>query len=152
MRARGNAHKFTGISILEFKCVCGETFDEFVDYGEGESASDTKPCPKCGAGASWNPGSNIDRSSERFPYFDRGLGIEVQSKQHRRDICANPRKYGINSDGLIPVDGDWDADREMSKIDSENQKNLKGYDEYVEKLEHSPAFREYRRARDQGRL
>jgi hypothetical protein len=152
LRSRGNAQAFKGLALHYFRCQCGEEFDDFVDFSENEKTSDGKPCPKCGEMARWVPALTIDRSSERFPYFDRGLGIMVQSKQHRREICANPRKYGIDSDGLTPVDGDWDTDRAISNYSRKIEEDLRGYDEYVDRLENHPGFASYRRARDQGRV
>jgi DNA-directed RNA polymerase subunit RPC12/RpoP len=150
---KSNADDYAGLSIHDFKCRgCGDTFEDLIDHAEGENASDGKECPKCGSEGVYIPTCRIDRSSERYPYFDRGLGMIVESKQHRRDICSNPRRYGIDSDGLEPVEGDWDVDRHLSEKRREEEELLKGYDEYVDRLDNDPAFRGLRKARDQGRV
>lgn len=147
------ASKFNGLSLHSFYCEeCGESFDDFIDHALDEKPSDGKECPKCKELARWNPSTMIDRFSERFPYYDRGLGMWIKSKQHRKDVCKNPRRYGIDSDGLEPVDGDWDVDRYVNDLERKDDELLKGYDEYVDKLENHPAFSSYRKARDQGRV
>lgn len=147
--------KTIGLSIHDFCCdVCGEVFDQLIDTNVGESVSAGVDCTRCGEHSHWLPGSNIDRESERYPRYDRGLGLMLQSKQHRADVCANPAKYGIKtkSGKLIPVDGDWDSDKYAGERKAREDEDLKGYAEYVHKLDHHPAFKDYRRARDQGRI
>ena len=82
--------------------------------------------------------------SERFPYYDRGLGVMLKSKAHRKDICKQR--------GLTPVDGDWDLDSEYRKMDDINEKEQREYKDYCDKFDNSPEFREVRKLRDQGRL
>ena len=86
----------------------------------------------------------IDRWSERFPYYDRGLGVLLTSKQHRRDICKER--------GLTPVDGDWDLDGAFREFDDTNEKEEKEYADYCDRLDNHPAFADWRKANDQGRI
>ena len=149
----GNAKEYKGMSHHTFTCdQCKSEEDDVVDHGLGQSVDDERSCGECGGSLRWVPGNVINRESERYPYFDRGLGMQVDSKQHRANICANPRKYGINSDGLTPVDGDWDPDKEMAEYRKGEEDMAKGYAEYEDKLENHPAFSSYRKARDQGRV
>lgn len=143
------------VTIHSFQCSskeCQHYFDASV-WNEREKSSDGKPCPKCGSHSEWRISPpRVDTSDMRYPYFDRGLGMTVKSKQHRLDICANPRKYGINSNGLTPVDGDWDVDAYIKDRVREEEKLIEGYNEYADRLEHDPKFRSFRKARDQGRI
>ncbi len=123
---------------------CGSEDIEDVDLVDGDVPK-TAPCANCGKAAKVLPITvNIDRFSERFPYYDRGLGVMLQSKQHRKDICRER--------GLTPVDGDWDIEREYSKWDTQNDKEEKEYADYCERLDTHPGFREYRRKQDLGIL
>lgn len=135
-----------GLSWHDFVCEdCGHVFDEFVDHGEGESASDGQACPECGEHARWLPGSRIDRNSERFPYFDRGAGRVFHSAKDRREwLKRNPN--------IEAVEGDWDSDKEFAKMRAKEDELCRGADEYLDRLERDPAFKDYRRARDQGRI
>jgi hypothetical protein len=142
------------LSIHDFCCdACGEVFDQLIDTQAGESVSAGTEC-KCGGHAHWIPVANIDRDSDRYPRFDRGLGLMLTSKAHRADVCANPAKYGIKtkSGKLTPVDGDWDSEKYSAERKRKEDADLKGYAEYVHKLDYHPAFKDYRRARDQGRI
>lgn len=135
---------YSGLSLHDFKCEqCGKVTEEIVDHGLNESASDGLTC-ECGGHAHWLPSCKIDRFSEKFPYFDRGLGVVVQSKQHRLQVCKEK--------GLTPVDGDWDEDKYIAKQEKEDDKLTRDYQDYCDKLDHHPAFKNYRKARDQGRL
>lgn len=123
---------------------CSHEDIEDVDLVDGEVPKSVS-CVNCGAVAEVCPVKvNIDRFSERFPYYDRGLGVMLQSKQHRRDICRER--------GLTPVDGDWDIEREYSKWDTQNEKEEKEYADYCERLDTHPGFREFRRKQDLGIL
>ncbi len=142
---------FTGLSLHDFSCThCGNNFDELVDHGAGHSPSDGAKCPACGSHSTWVISVNIDRDSERYPRFDRALKMWLMSKQHRKDVCANPRRYGLDMDEITPVDGDWDEDRHISSQDREDAADEAEFNRYLEELEEGEAFSEYRRARDMG--
>lgn len=135
-----------GLSLHQFECkACSHSFEEIVDHGAGESVEDNFTCPECSAqNCRWQPMSNIDRWSERFPYYDRGLGVMLRSKAHRREICKQR--------GLTPVEGDYDEEKIFSEFDKRRESEEKEYNDYVDKLDNSPEFTEFRRAREQGRL
>lgn len=116
-------------------------------YFEALTSEETTPaCPKCGSTDVYErigmPGA--DWSNRNYPYFDRGLGCTVNSPGHRARICKER--------GLTPVDGDWDEDREIGKLENRDAEMRKVYEDYADRLENHPAYRGYRIARDQGRM
>ncbi len=134
------------LSMHQYKCkACDEVFESLIDTREGQCHDDDQECTSCGVKDSrWIPSVRIDRWSEMFPYYDRGLGVMLESKAHRREICKQR--------GLTPVDGDWDIEREYRKMDDINEKEDREYADYCDKFDNSPEFREVRKLRDQGRL
>jgi predicted nucleic acid-binding Zn ribbon protein len=140
-------------AIHSFKCEsCGEVFDATIFHATMKTA-DGVPCRKCGGHSKWViTGLNVDTSDMRYPYFDRGLGMWIQSKRHRDEVCKEPRRFGINSDGLIPVDGDFDVDKQLSEKVREEERLTKDYDDYADRLEHDPKFRGWRQARDRQQV
>jgi hypothetical protein len=84
---------------------------------------------------------NIGRFSEKFPYYDRGLGMWLKSIPHRRQV--------MKEKGLIEAPGDWSV---SDMQDKEALKQAKEDKEVLEKLQkdmkESPAFAEYRRRKD----
>ena len=135
-----------GLSLHEFKCnSCEHVFEEIVDHGLGQSVDDDFECPKCNAcDCAWRPSAQIDRWSEQFPYYDRGLGVMLQNKAHRKQICKER--------GLTPVDGDFDEEKLFSDQTKKRDREEKEYNDYVDRLDNAPEFKEYRRALDQGRF
>ena len=135
-----------GLVMHMYKCAdCSNKFDAFVDFSKGEHFEDNQTCPKCSSTNSrWLPMANIDRWSERFPYYDRGLGVMLQSKQHRDRICKER--------GLTPVDGDWDVEKEFSKWDKKMDSEVKEYNDYCDRLDNHPGFRQFREMRDKRHL
>ncbi len=135
-----------GLSLHEFKCNgCGKCFEEIIDHGAGQSVDDDFECSNCGVSdCYWRPSVRIDRWSERFPYYDRGLGVMLQSKEHRRRICKER--------GLTPIDGDFDEEKLFSEQTNRREREEKEYNDYVDRLDNAPEFKEYRRALDQGRF
>ena len=131
-----------GLVMHMYMCKdCNHKFEELIDFSAGQHFEDSQKCNKCeSTNSRWVPMAKIDRFSEKFPYFDRGLGVMLQSKQHRRDICK--------ARGLTPVDGDWDVEKEFSKWDTRVEKEEKQYADYCERLDHHPAFRQFREKRD----
>lgn len=138
--------EMNGLAMHQYRCnACDFDFEEIIDRSAGEHHEDDQKCSSCGvADSQWIPSVRIDRWSERFPYYDRGLGVMLQSKAHRKEICKQR--------GITPVDGDWNLDSEYRKMDDINEKEEKEYTEYCDKFDHSPEFREIRKLRDQGRL
>lgn len=137
-------------AVHEFSCgPCGHKFDAVVAFYRGETTADEKECPKCDGPSMvvWT-GMRIDTSSCRYPYWDRGLGQWVRSKDHRKEICDNPRRFGINADKLAAVDGDVDLDKVWSAQDQKDRESKEMYNEYVDMVENAPAFAQYRKERD----
>mgnify|MGYP003132656444 FL=1 len=135
-----------GLSMHQFRCVeCSHVFEEIIDHSKGESADDNQDCPECSAsGCKWQPSARIDRWSEQFPYYDRGLGVMLKNKAHRREICKQR--------GLTPVEGDYDEEKIFSKFDNRRESEEKEYNDYVDRLDNSPEFAAYRKAKEQGRF
>jgi len=103
-----------------------------------------EPCDRCGSRdlAFLLSVPNIDRFSERFPYFDRGLGRTVTSKKHRLEVCREKN--------VVPIDGDIDFSPEMYRIEKKNRED----DEIVAKMQdladNHPGYAEYRKQKEQG--
>lgn len=135
-----------GLVMHAYRCrACEHDFEELIDHRDGDHFEDNQECPKCHVSNSkWIPTAKIDRWSERFPYYDRGLGVMLQSKDHRRQICRER--------GLTPVDGDWDIDSEFRKMDDQNRREIAEYDTYVDRLDNDPSFRGYREASERGMI
>lgn len=135
-----------GLVMHRYRCnPCEHIFEEMIDARSGEHFEEDQECPECSAKDSrWVPSVRIDRWSERFPYYDRGLGVMLRNKAHRAEICKRR--------GLTPVDGEWDLESEFRKMDVENERDERDYADYVDRLDNSPAFRNYREARDRGMI
>jgi len=135
-----------GLSMHQFECrECGHMFEEIIDHSKGQSVDDNQDCPECSAsGCKWRPMARIDRWSEQFPYYDRGLGVMLKNKAHRREICKQR--------GLTPVEGDYNEEKIFSEFDSRRESEEKEYNDYVDRLDNSPEFSAYRKAKDQGRF
>ena len=106
----------------------------------------TPPCPKCSSTDVFErlgvPGA--DFSNKAYPYYDRGLGCVVNSPGHRNSICK--------ARGITPVDGDWDDEGAINKLENRDAELRAVYQDYEDRLENDPAYRGYRIARDQGRI
>lgn len=135
-----------GLSMHQFECrECSHMFEEIIDHAKGEAVEDNQDCPECSAsGCKWRPMARIDRWSEEFPYYDRGLGVMLKNKAHRREICKQR--------GLTPVEGDYDAEEIFSQFDNRRNAEEKEYNDYVDRLDNAPEFAAYRKAKEQGRL
>ena len=102
-------------------------------------------CPECGSANVVEVKDEplhhaIDRSSERYPYFDRGLGVMLKNARHRRQICR--------SRNLTPVEGDFDVSsltRETRQAEANDEAVLRNM---RDRLANHPGFREYRRLKD----
>ena len=124
--------------------VCGDVTVEDIDLVDGKVPDVEFDCKSCGGPTDVRMLLSIDRFSERFPYYDRGLGVMLTSKQHRRDVCRER--------GLTPVDGDWDIEKEYRVWDDRRDREIRDWDKYQDRLDNHPAFRGYRRSRDLGIL
>ena len=143
-RAPKKSRRSNGLVMHLYMCKdCDHQFDDLTDFSAGQHFEDLRQCPKCDSkNSKWVPMARIDRFSEQFPYYDRGLGVMLTSKQHRRDVC--------NARGLTPVDGDWDVEKEYSKWDARLDKEVKEYDDYCDRLDNHPGFKQFRIQRDKG--
>jgi len=88
------------------------------------------------------PVPSVDRFGERFPYFDRGLGMWLQSKSHRKRMC---KKMGVE-----PIEGDIDFSSEVSALRKEQEDDKKVVDDLKDKMDNHPGFKEYRELKDKG--
>ena len=121
---------------------CGYEDIEDIDLVDGSVPVEVA-CPGCSANAAVQPVSiNIDRFSERFPYYDKGLGLWLKSKAHRREVCKLR--------GLTPVDGDWDVEREFSQWDTQVEREKQEYAAYCDRLDNHPAFKGFRKKQALG--
>lgn len=77
-----------------------------------------------------------------YPRYDKGLGLVLTSAEHRRRVCKER--------GLIPVDGDYDEDRIMSKIENERAEEDAVANDYYAKLADAPEYADFRRLQDAG--
>lgn len=132
----------------DFKCEnaeCGHEFEEILNLSEIPALR----CPVCGGiihiVIKRAPATDLF-SQNLYPYYDRGLGCEVRSKQHRKELCA--------ALGVIPIDGDYDPDRDfgLSKMKRQIEEDDKAYEDYMDEVEHSSAFAGFREARDKGQF
>jgi hypothetical protein len=79
-----------------------------------------------------------------YPYYDRGLQTQVNSRQHRSQICK--------ARGAVPVDGTIDLERDASQRATVEEQARQDYRELQTMYEEHPDFRGYREARDKGAL
>ena len=135
-----------GLSMHQFKCAdCECLFEEIIDHSKGESIEDDIECSKCGStNTNWKPSVRIDRFSEQFPYYDRGLGMWLKNKQHRRQVCKER--------GLTPIGNDLNEEKVFSQFDNRRDKEEKEYNDYVDRLDNAPEFLDYRKAVDKGQI
>lgn len=99
-------------------------------------------CEDCELVAKKEVGCNLDMHWAKYPYYDCGLGCIVKSERHRREVAK--------SKGLTPVDGDWDMDNAVSKLETQQEKEKQAYRDYYERVENDPAYKDYWKERDLG--
>lgn len=134
--SRGNS-----VNWREVVCECGHTdIEDFTD----EQLDEPFACEKCGEEMTKKWIGSSSRTSEMYPYFDRGLGMWLKSAQHRRDVCK--------ARGITPVEGDWDVDDAFRKEASSRNRAEQDYADYEYRLQHDPAFAQLRRAEAEGRF
>lgn len=127
-----------GTSYPEVVCgACAWTDTLAVDGDDALPA-----CPTCGGALLAKMGVGSEAPGE-YPRWDRGLGLTLTSAAHRRQVCKER--------GLTPVDGDFDLDKIVDRIEEDNNAEIKVYDDYVDRLENSQEFKDFRVLRDKGR-
>lgn len=88
-------------------CLACELVFEAVRYADGDEIPADNPdgdlstdCPRC-CGTVFERRFGVplptDLNGGRYPYFDRGLGRQIESKEHRRQVCAEL--------GVVPAEG-----------------------------------------------
>lgn len=109
-----------------------------------DGIDDYPGCPGCGAMSHTVviEAPAIVGTAVTYPYYDRGLGQWLKSKQHRADVAK--------SMGLVPVEGDWpdgpsEHHQKMLAQKAAYEADQKLYEEH-------PDFREWRELRDKGVL
>ena len=80
--------------------------------------------------------------TERYPYYDRGLGMMLESKAHRRKVCKEK--------GVVPVDGAIDFSDEYGKLERKQAEEDKIVEDLRDKVDNHPGYAEYRKMKDQG--
>lgn len=128
------------IRSVDLECTgCQKRYEDVYD-----AAKETPgPCPTCGAVGTVLVGQLSVAHANEYPRFDRGLGLWLRSESHRQQVCKER--------GLTPVDGDFDMDRALGRIEEERDADIRAYQEYVDKVEHSPDYAPYRELRAKGR-
>lgn len=142
------------MAIHPRKCLdCGSAFDLWTkgdDRTIVQRLDDELACPKCGAGESrwqWHSWGYADQFEviNTFPRYDRGLGVMLESEEHRRQVCKQM--------GVVPLEhvpSDFPSAYKEARRKQEEAAD-RG-EAYLRRLEEDPDFADYRRARDEGRL
>lgn len=135
---RTQKHRGLDFGTFDYRCeACDKTFNELVDFRNGETAEAPRPCPTCGAMSPQTfTMSHVDGTMTMYPYFNRGLGCVVESAQHVRDICKER--------GLIAVEGDYDAERMYAEHTREGREAEAWYKADMKQRWDDPEMREYR--------
>lgn len=137
-----NEENWSGHAWHEFVCEdCGVDDLICIDFKKGENIS-PRQCEECSGTMRVKLSANIDRFSERFPYFDRGLGCWLKSKSHRRQV--------MKEKGLECIDGNVDFEAQADKQRYRDEEHTKAWEELEDRYENHPGFRDYRIARDKG--
>lgn len=131
--------------LYEFQCELGHTTDEWFT-----KAPNTCPCEEegCELEARRVYTSMINRwwleKEREGGYYDRGLGRVITSEAHRREVMKEL--------GVVAVDGDFDQDEVMRPAVEEDRKSAEHYQEYWERVQHAPEYKDFRKAVRQGRV
>lgn len=135
------------VSWRDVRCTndgCRNLWMEPLPIVDGVVRTDgTFVCEKCGGTGAVSDRVFIDRFSERFPYFDRGLGCVVTSKAHRLEVCRQQ--------GVLPIDGDVDLEGAHRRRRAQMEREEAEYRELEDRYEHDPAFARWRKERDRQR-
>lgn len=112
--------------------------DERVDW-------ELEKCPHCGSYNTYktlsrNVGIGTPDRGIKYPYFDRGLGRELISSEHRQAVMTELgviEAPGFNGNG---------GNRELAELNRARA----DMNQHLEDIEVRPEFAEYRRLRDRG--
>jgi len=125
----GRRYMFKDQSCTSTTC---EWKDETTDVWLDANGDPEPPggCPECGEATIYEVCGTYDRASERYPYFDKGMGIMLRSPGHRR---AEMKKRG-----WVCLEGEAanEAERLHALADREDEK-LKDWwnNDYVDRFE-----------------
>ena len=84
----------------------------------------------------------IDRSSERYPYYDRGLGVMLKNARHRRQLCR--------SRNLTPVEGDFEVSSLNKDVREAEARDNAVLRDMRDMFDNHPGYADYRRRKDRG--
>lgn len=136
------------------KCTgCEARYDVILVRGVaiGLDREDDKPtCPGCdgnefirmvGVGTGVELG-DVGGAGKIYPYFDRAMGITLNSAKHRREECKKR--------GLLPIDGDIDLDADHAKEGAWRQGVIDRNKAWADQLAHDPEYAQVRELTDKG--
>jgi len=136
------------MKMRRFQCEgCGHTAEINIIREDLSENLNPRECPHCESAMHFNYGGwSIDRFGEdtNWPYYDRGLGRMLHSKKHREEVCKEM--------GVVPIDGDIDYSSDYNKLEAKQAAEDKLVDDHKKQVEESPAYAEYREAKDKGAL
>jgi hypothetical protein len=104
-------------------------------------------CPSCGStdleDGKLMPATGIELGGaggvgKHYPYFDRALGCEVNSAQHRRWLMKHHPDGTPRDFELRPTDGAWDPDEELKPEIRQAEEDKAVYDAYVDEMTNGP--------------
>ena len=134
--------KERGMAWHEVTCAaCG--WDDFDEFPLPLPNPPPLVCGKCGGVTRYVLTPGIDRHGERdYPYFDRGLGCMMHSKEHRRQV--------MKERGVVCIEGAMGSmlDDMIATRAREDEEAIAADNLWKERSEHDPKFADYRRARD----
>ena len=121
-----------------------ESFIDCTNEETNEYSREHVKCEHCGSkNLEIKPAChNIDRFSERFPYYDRGLGMWLKSKAHRREMCKKK--------GVVPLDGDMDHSKSLEASRTAEREDKRILNKFKDRIENHQGYAEYRRLKARG--
>ena len=135
--------------IEKRRCVsCDVQYEVVIVRGEAvcmEADDNRSGCPRC-AGAEFDRNVFFDAplpiELNGYPYFDRGLGMRIESAKHRRQVCKER--------GLVPLDGTFDMERDHAENEAKRAETRRRYKALNDMYDNHPDFADHRRLRDKG--
>jgi putative FmdB family regulatory protein len=103
--------------LHDYRCLkCQRTFEAFVN-----AEDDVLQCPLCGEGMAQRVflrmGGMLGPNKGRYPYFDKQLGITLESSQHRDRVA---KERGLVVMGRQEFDRSRNAPRSPDPLDDPN--------------------------------
>ena len=128
-----------------FRCEKGHDTDEWF-----ATAPDVSPCEEEGCEldakrvrasmtATWWLRKELEGG-----YYDQGLGRQIRNEAHRREVMKEL--------GVVAVDGDFDQDEVMRPGVEAERTSAVHFNDYYQRVQHAPEYRDFRRAVGQGRV